>query len=568
MAYIRKVGLAMRITRLSTRFFILVAVATLALLALSGMSASLLLDSMTQDKIEKTRNIVESARDIARNLDERAKKGEFDQETAKTLARNAIRSMHYGDGDYLFVYDFDGTCIVHGAVGEREGKNFIATKDTRGYAYLVDLIKAAKDGGGYVYYYFTNPRSKQDERKVSSVVGYQPWGWVIGTGTYMTDIDRDFMLFVWKLVGLGATTLAILLVTAYQVSGSVARPVRALADVTQKISSGQLDIEVPANDRTDEIGTLAQSITRLRDEARRAERFRQDQEQAKRQTEQERRNALLSMADQFEGSVKSVSQAIAMAAAETNGAVRTMKSVALEARQDATSGSSAAQQVTANVQRVAISAEELSHSIHAISDEVRRSAVVAEQAVAKANDTDRLVLGLTEAVERINEVVQLINNIAGQTNLLALNATIEAARAGEAGKGFAVVASEVKHLANQTAKATGDITSQIDAVKSATAGAVTAIREISGIIEQMNGTTVSIAHAVEEQSSATRQISQNVGEAATGVTQLADFLSRMVDVTGRVESDAETVSHSADGLNSHSNDLSRAVDSFLSNVRS
>jgi len=193
----------MRIKKLSTRFLILVGVASLALLTVSGFSANLLLDSMTQDKIEKTRNIVEAARDIARTLDDRAQKGEFDLDTAKALARNAIRSMHYGDGDYLFVYDFDGTCLVHGAVGEREGKNFLNVKDTRGYAYIIDLIKAARQGGGYVYYYFTNPRSKQDERKVSSVVPYQPWGWMIGTGTYMTDIDSEFERFVWKLAIIG-----------------------------------------------------------------------------------------------------------------------------------------------------------------------------------------------------------------------------------------------------------------------------------------------------------------------------------------------------------------------------
>jgi methyl-accepting chemotaxis protein len=557
----------MRIKKLSTRFLILVGVASLALLTVSGFSANLLLDSMTQDKIEKTRNIVEAARDIARTLDDRAQKGEFDLDTAKALARNAIRSMHYGDGDYLFVYDFDGTCLVHGAVGEREGKNFLNVKDTRGYAYIIDLIKAARQGGGYVYYYFTNPRSKQDERKVSSVVPYQPWGWMIGTGTYMTDIDSEFERFVWKLAIIGILGLAALVLAAMSVARSVARPVRSLSEVTERISSGELDVIVPADDRADEIGQLAKSITMLRDHAREAEQFRRDQELAKLQNEQERRSALLSMADTFEGNVKSVAEAIVQAAQETNGAVRTMKSVALEARQDATSGASAAHQVTANVQQVAVSTQELSQSINAISSQVRQSARVAEQAVVKANDTDHLVLGLTGAVERINEVVLLINDIAGQTNLLALNATIEAARAGEAGKGFAVVANEVKHLAAQTAKATGDISGQIDAVKLATNNAVQAIREISDIIEQMNGTTVSIAHAVDEQSAATQRISQNVGDAAAGVTQLANFLSRMVDVTGRVENDAEIVSRSSDGLNSRSSDLRQAVESFLGSVR-
>ncbi|HVI51421.1 MAG TPA: cache domain-containing protein [Candidatus Sulfotelmatobacter sp.] len=557
----------MRITRLSTRILILVAVAALALVTFAGLSAYLLHDSMTQDKIEKTRNISEAARDIAKSFDERSKKGEFDQDTAKTMAKNAIRGMHYGDGDYMFVYSFDGTNLVHGTMPDREGKNFIASKDTRGYAYLGDLIKAAQSGGGYVYYYFTNPRTKEDERKVSSVVGYQPWGWMIGTGTYLTDIDRDFMNFIWKLTAVGGLALISMVGASLLVARSVSAPVRSLAEATRQISVGQYDIVVPANERADEIGHLAQSIARLRDEAREAERFRQSQEQSKLLSEQERRTALLSMADQFEGSVRSVAEAIVDAAHQTSGAVSTMKSVVQEARRDASSGASAAHQVTTNVQQVASSTQELSQSIHAISDQVRRSAQVAEQAVAKAGDTDRLVQGLTDAVERINEVVQLINNIAGQTNLLALNATIEAARAGEAGKGFAVVASEVKHLANQTAKATGDITSQIDAVKSATASAVEAIREITGIIEDMNGTTASIAHAVEEQSAATNLISRNVGDAAAGVTQLADFLSRMVDVTGRVEDDAETVSRNSDGLNGHSGELRRAVDGFLGSVR-
>jgi len=383
----------------------------------------------------------------------------------------------------------------------------------------------------------------------------------------MTDIDTEFERFLWRLVLISSVAMSALLLAAWFVARSVARPLRSLSEVTEKISQGQFDIAIPADDRADEIGALAQSVARLRDEAREAERLRRDQERAKAQAEQERRSALLSMADNFEGSVRSVAEAIVQAARQTDGAVRTMKGVTLEARNDATSGASAAHQVNANVQQVAASAQQLSYSIHDISSQVRQSAQVAERAVGKATETDQLVLGLTDAVERINEVVQLINDIAAQTNLLALNATIEAARAGEAGKGFAVVANEVKHLASQTAKATGDISSQIEAVKSATGDAVQAIREITGIIEQMNGTTASIAHAVDEQSAATQLISQNVSQAATGVTQLADFLNRMVEITGRVEQDAETVSHSSEGLSGRSGDLSRAVDSFLATVR-
>jgi methyl-accepting chemotaxis protein len=207
-------------------------------------------------------------------------------------------------------------------------------------------------------------------------------------------------------------------------------------------------------------------------------------------------------------------------------------------------------------------------SIREISGQVQNANGVATQAVAKAAETDHLVQGLNDAVARITDVVGLISNVASQTNLLALNATIEAARAGEAGKGFAVVAGEVKSLATQTAKATDEIVTQIEAVKNATHLAITAIKEISATIASVSEVSTSIAAAVEEQSAATNEIARNVTKAAQGVDAVSGFVGRLAGITTEVKDGVETVSEVTASLNGQSGILQNEVEKFVARIRS
>lgn len=274
-----------------------------------------------------------------------------------------------------------------------------------------------------------------------------------------------------------------------------------------------------------------------------------------------------SLAGDFEASVKGVVGTVSTAAGETKQSAQSMAGTAEETARQTAAVANAVEQTSANIQGVASATEELSASISEISRQVTESSRISEEAVKEADHTDAIVKSLTDAAQKIGEVVALINEVASQTNLLALNATIEAARAGEAGKGFAVVASEVKSLASQTAKATDEIRAQISSMQGVTEQTVGAIGHISATIGRMHEISNSIAAAVEEQSTATREIAQNVQQAASGISDVAGNLASVKDSASETGKLAATLLGSAEGLASDATKLAGQVDTFLEEIR-
>jgi methyl-accepting chemotaxis protein len=348
----------------------------------------------------------------------------------------------------------------------------------------------------------------------------------------------------------------------------VSKPIGVLSQAMLRLAEGDLDIVVPMVNRKDELGQMGRVINVFKDNAIEKIRLEHGQEEQKRRADEDRRVALRGLADSFESQVGTVVDAVTSAASQMQSSSRQMASTATETSTQATSVASAAEQASGNVQTVAAATEELAVSINEIASQVERSRTVASRADLEAKETTRLIQRLSETVESIGQIVNLINDIASQTNLLALNATIEAARAGEAGKGFAVVASEVKGLANQTAKATEEIAAQIAAVQTGTADAVKAIGSISVVIAEIGGIGASVASAVSEQTAATSEIARNVDQAAMGTQEV----SRNI---GLVESAARDTGGAAGQISEFSNDLShqadilkREVGRFLEQVRS
>jgi methyl-accepting chemotaxis protein len=366
------------------------------------------------------------------------------------------------------------------------------------------------------------------------------------------------------LAGIGSVVVLVAFLIGLGLS--ITTPLARLTTVMDKLAEGDLDATVETG-RRDELGKMALAVQVFKDNAGDKIRLEQEQEASKQRSEEEKREAMMEMADRFERQVKEVVDGVSSSATEMQATAQQMSATAEETTRQSASVAAASDEATANVQTVAATAEELSASIAEIGRQVNQSAKIAANAVEEAETTNSTVQGLAEAAAKIGEVVELINNIAGQTNLLALNATIEAARAGEAGKGFAVVAGEVKNLANQTAKATQDISDQITAIQEETNDAVGAIERIRGVITEVNEIATTIATAVEQQGVSTQEIARNVQQAARGtqdVNQNIESVSRAAGETGtaanQVLGASQEMSRQAEGLRGE-------VDKFLQEVR-
>ena len=366
---------------------------------------------------------------------------------------------------------------------------------------------------------------------------------------------------------LGVVGVLLGIVLAWLIGRGISRPVVRMCAAMRALAGGDKAVEIPGVGRKDEIGQMADTVQVFKDSMIETERLRAEQERTKTRVEAERKQGMTNLANDFEAGVKGIVSAVASQATEMEASAQAMTHTAEQTTQQATTVAAAVEQASASIQTVASAAEQLSSSVLEIGRQVEQSSKIAAHAVIEADKTNTTVEGLNTIAQRIGEVVQLIENIAGQTNLLALNATIEAARAGDAGKGFAVVASEVKSLATQTAKATEEIRAQISEIQGSTEQTVGAIRSIGGTIRQMSEIATTIASAVEQQGAATREIASNVHQAAQGTTDIATNIGGLSRAASETGAAATQVLAGAGELSKQSETLRRDVDTFVATVR-
>jgi len=367
-------------------------------------------------------------------------------------------------------------------------------------------------------------------------------------------------LILAAAVGIGAAIL-------WKIGRGIAGPVEALAKVMTELSGDHHAVEVPFADRSDEVGGMAKSIALFKNRLLRVKQLEEDQEEQKRRAEADRLVAMRKLADTFEESVGRVVETVTSASAELQAASKQMADNAAKTSSQATVVTASARNATDNVETVALATERLTESFRRIAVQVERSQTVSARAEDEARVTTLQMRALSENVDKIGEIIGLINNIASQTKLLAMNATIEAARAGEAGKGFAVVANEVKNLADQTARATGDIAAQIQAVQQGTDTAVHAFDSITGVIGEMGEISTAVAATVAEQNIATDEITENICQAAIGTMEVQENVVSVESAATETGQTAEQIEDSATELSRQAEYLRREVGRFLTQVR-
>jgi methyl-accepting chemotaxis protein len=553
----------------------LAAMTIVGAICMALVATSVLLVARNQlitERTEKAQAIVDAVWQIADGFQQAAAAGKMTEEEAKAKFYAVASTVWYeGHTNYLFIYDTEtGICVANPGVPTLLGKDMRNVKDAHGLPFAAMLMDIARQGGAGSSIRYTFLRSSTDPTPLDKVAwgrGFAPWHLMIGTAQYVSAIDASF----WSMVRTASVVIVILMLLsiaiAWAITRSVVKPLTGLKERMASLSTGELDAPVANADRSDEIGQMARTVGVFRDAMIETNRLRQEQAAVEGRQAEQRKADMNRLANQFESEVGEIITLVSTAASQLESSAGTLSKTADTVQKVSQRAANASNDASTSVHSVAAASEELASSVVEISRQVDASARIASEAVDQAQKTDARIGQLSQAASRIGDVVNLIKTIAEQTNLLALNATIEAARAGEAGRGFAVVAAEVKTLAEQTAKATGEISQQIADIQSATGDSVVAIKEIGATIGRISEISSTIASAVEEQGAATQEISRNVQRAADGTSQGASDISDVQRGVAETGAASSQVLSAAQSLSNESSRLKREVGKFMDSVR-
>ena len=506
--------------KISTRMNLMLALTTAGLAILCLAALFQIKDTMMEDRKAKVRNLVEYAITQLAFYDSQVKAGALTLEQAQTMAKESLRTARYNEKEYFWINDYHPISIMHPIKPELQGKDMTDNKDPTGKQLYVEFVKTVKaNGAGFVDYQWSKPGMTEPVPKLSYVKGYQPWGWIVGTGIYIDDVNDEFRKNALMLGGVSAGLLFALIVAGSLIRSGIVNqlggePADAAA-VMQRVAAGDLTADVGKPAKGSLLDTLGGMVAALRELVR------------------EVNSSAISLVSNAEH-IRHASSEVAVAAERQADATSAMAAAIEELTVSSSHISDSARETEQDSREAMSLASEGSGRVDQATDAIRKIATTVSDASARIH-------ALEERASQVSSIANVIKEIAGQTNLLALNAAIEAARAGEQGRGFAVVAAEVRKLAQWTSSAPLEIEEMIHGIQGDTSGAVAAMNAALPEVEQ----GVQLAgHASESLSSiesgAERTLAR-IGDVAsatreqsavsTSIAQRVEEIAQMVDET-------------------------------------
>lgn len=522
--------------RVSTRMQLLVGLTLVGLIILCLVALFQLKASMLEDRKQKTQDLVAVAVGIIQHYHRHVTNGVLSKEDAQSAARESLRGLRYGEEDYFFGFDTQGVYFLHGANPKLEGQQKLDMQDNHGKYIIRELVAAAQAGGGFVDYWFPRAGQSQAEPKLGYSALFAPWNWVIGTGIYIDDVDKEFRQSAWLLGSISAVLLSTLVLFGFLVSRSVLSQLggepKQATEIMERVASGDLTANIshaPAGSLLHALGSMV--------------------------------NSLRQMVGEINGDANRLVENADIIATSSDSVAR-----AAEHQSDATSAMAAAiEELTVSSNHISDSARDTSQdSIAAVELSSQGSARVnqASQAIQQisntVSDASTRIRALEERAKQISSIANVIKDIAGQTNLLALNAAIEAARAGEQGRGFAVVADEVRKLAERTSLATTEIEQMIIGIQDNTVGAVEAMNAALPEVEQGVALAASASESLRVIEEGARRTLFRIGEvadatkeqstASTSIAQRVEQIANMVEETTDTIRGTTATAHQLQGI--------------------
>lgn len=551
-----------------TKINLMIAFSIIVMLFLAIISLAQTQNTLMREKGTMIKQNVEMVDNIVGQYYAKQQSGILTEEQAEAGAKEAIQKLRYDGNNYFWIMDAKAKIVLHPLKSELNNTDGNIIKDPKGKYLFTEMAKeVAKNGSGYVKYEWSKPTAdpKKTYAKMAYVQDLKKWNWVVGTGIYIDDVNREiFTSFSRIAVGIFFTMIVFGFI-AYLFSLDTVGAVQSIIINLETLSAGKKCEGLPVN-RRDEFGNMAKNIADADEKlfaARKSEALRLESAQ----NEIKKKETLEKLILEFEARSGTILTSVNTAADDMFVTFDNMSSLAEDVKDRANSVARASTETSENVQMVASATEEMSSSVQEISTQTQIFTDTMGNSIEQMQKADHTSILLNSATTKIDEITGVIQSIAGQINMLALNATIESARAGEAGRGFAVVANEVKQLADQTEKATVEISQHILNIKDASSQVIETIGQIKTTIESVDGISGSISSAVEEQSAVTREIAQNMANASTGTSAIDNHIKEVSQFSADVADAASQTEKSAHNMVDQTKVLGAEINKFLQAVR-